>query len=44
MELAVDKNLITFGNVLISGKGNMNSKIRYKILQLIECCDPFRRL
>lgn len=41
MELGVDKNLITFGNVLISGKENMNKKIRYKILKLIECCDPF---
>lgn len=41
MELGVDKNLITFGNVLISGKGNMNTKVRYKILKLTRCCDPF---
>lgn len=41
MELAVDKNLITFGNVLVSVKGNMNTEIRYKIVKLIERCDPF---
>lgn len=36
MELVVDKNLITFGSVLISVKGYMNTKIRYKILKLID--------
>jgi len=44
MELAVDKNLIAFGNVLISVKGNMNRKIRYEILKLLKCCDPSGKL
>lgn len=44
MELMADKNLITFGNVLISVKGNTNTKIRHKILKMIGSCSSFGKL